>query len=196
MIAKIFGNIIKKSPSAVLVRTGGIGFEVLISNKTSEKIPGEGSEVELDTYTHVREDEIKLIGFFDENEKEIFLKILGVSGISIKIALSALSIYDAGELKRIITDREVDLVRRIPGIGKKLAERMILELKDRLEIEDRMDSLSPALAENDKIYEVRQALVTLGYSSREINKALLKIKPEMIKNEKIEDILKAVLREV
>lgn len=196
MIAKIFGNIIKKSPSAVLVRTGGIGFEVLISNKTSEKIPGEGSEVELDTYTHVREDEIKLIGFFDENEKEIFLKILGVSGISIKIALSALSIYDAGELKRIITDREVDLVRRIPGIGKKLAERMILELKDRLEIEDRIDSLSPALAENDKIYEVRQALVTLGYSSREINKALLKIKPEMIKNEKIEDILKAVLREV
>lgn len=196
MIAKIFGNIIKKSPSTVLVRTGGIGFEVLISNKTSEKIPGEGSEVELDTYTHVREDEIKLIGFFDENEKEIFLKILGVSGISIKIALSALSIYDAGELKRIITDREVDLVRRIPGIGKKLAERMILELKDRLEIEDRIDSLSPALAENDKIYEVRQALVTLGYSSREINKALLKIKPEMIKNEKIEDILKAVLREV
>ncbi len=196
MIAKIFGNIIRKSPSSVLVRTGGIGFEVLISNKTSEKIPAEGSEVELDTYTHVREDEIKLVGFFDENEKEIFLKILGVSGISIKIALSALSIYDPGELKRIITDREVDLVRRIPGIGKKLAERMILELKDRLELEDRIDSLSPALAENDKIYEVKQALVILGYSSREIDKALSKIKPEMIKDEKIEDILKAVLREV
>ena len=196
MIAKIFGSIIKKSPSSVLVKTGGLGFEVLISNKTSEKIPLEGSEVELDTYTHVREDGIKLVGFFDESEKEIFLKILGVSGISIKIALSALSIYDAAELKRIITEREVDLVRRIPGIGKKLAERMILELKDRLEIEDRIDSLSPAIAENDKIYEVKQALVTLGYSSREINKALLKIKPEVIKDEKIEDILKAVLKEV
>ena len=156
----------------------------------------EGSEVELDTYTHVREDEIKLIGFFNEEEKEIFLKILGVSGISIKIALSALSIYNAGELKRIITDRETDLVRRIPGIGKKLAERMILELKDRLEMEDRIDSLTPSFAENDKIYEVKQALVTLGYNSREIDRALSKIKTEFIKNAKTEDILKAVLKEV
>ncbi len=196
MIAKIFGSIIKKSPSSVLVRSGGIGFEVLISSKTSEKIPGKGSEVELDTYTHVREDEIKLVGFYSEEEKEIFLMILGVSGISIKIALSALSIYDAAELKRIITMKEVDLVKRIPGIGRKLAERMILELKDKLEIEDRIDSLDPSLAENDKIYEVKQALVTLGYSSREIDKALSKIKAENIKEAKIEDILKAALKEV
>ncbi len=196
MIAKIFGSIIKKSPSSVLVRAGGIGFEVLISSKTSEKIPGKGSEVELDTYTHVREDEIKLVGFSSEDEKEIFLMILGVSGISIKIALSALSIYDAAELKGIITRREVDLVKRIPGIGKKLAERMILELKDKLEIEDRIDSLAPSLVENDKIYEVKQALVTLGYSSREIDKALFKIKAENIKEAKIEDILKSVLKEV
>ncbi len=196
MIAKIFGKIVKKSPSSVLVRTGGIGFEILISSRTFEKIPQENSDVELDIYTHVREDEFKLIGFLDSEEKEFFSKMLGVSGISIKIALSSLSIYSSSEIKRIIINREIDLMRRVPGIGKKLAERVILELKDKIE-EDKIEGIilkSPV--ENKKIYEVKQALRTLGYNSAEIRKAILKLNADIIEKEKVENILKMTLREI
>jgi len=196
MIAKIFGKIIKKSPSNVIVQAGGIGFEILISSRTFEKIPEKGSEVELDIYTHVREDELKLVGFVDADDKDFFLKLLGVSGISIKIALSALSIYSGEELKRIIANREVDMLRRIPGIGSKLAERMILELKDKLEEYKEREAALAGLAENEKIYEVKQALKTLGYGSREISKAISKLSIDVIEREKIEHILKMALKEI
>ncbi len=196
MIAKIFGKIIKKSPSSVIVQAGGIGFEILISSRTFEKIPEKGSEVELDIYTHVREDELKLVGFVDADDKDFFLKLLGVSGISIKIALSALSIYSGEELKRIIANREVDMLKRIPGIGIKLAERMILELKDKLEEYKVGGAVLAGLAENEKIYEVKQALKTLGYGSREISKAISKLSIDVIEREKIENILKIALKEI
>ena len=196
MIAKIFGKIIKKSPSSVIVQAGGIGFEILISSRTFEKIPEKGSEVELDIYTHVREDELKLVGFVDAADKDFFLKLLGVSGISIKIALSALSIYSGEELKRIIANREVEMLKRIPGIGIKLAERMILELKDKLEEYKVGGAVLAGLAENEKIYEVKQALKTLGYGSREISRAISKLSIDVIEREKIENILKIALKEI
>ncbi|MDD5621822.1 MAG: Holliday junction branch migration protein RuvA [Actinomycetota bacterium] len=196
MIAKIFGKIIKKSPSSILVLTGGIGFEILISSRTFEKIPEAGSEVELDIYTHVREDELKLIGFLDLSDKKFFLKLINVSGISIKIALSALSIYSGEEIGRIIATREVDLLRRIPGIGLRLAERMIVELKDKLEDVKMAGEIRSGLEENEKIYEVKQALKTLGYNSREIGKAVSRLDVDIIEKEKIEVILKMALKEV
>lgn len=196
MIAKIIGKIIKKSPSSIIVQAGGIGFEVLISSRTFEKIPEENSEIELDVYTHVREDDLRLVGFLDLDEKDFFLKMLGVSGISIKIALSALSIYSSQELKRIIANKEVDLVRRIPGIGRKLAERTILELRDKIKEEGIEGIALVGLSENKKIYEVKQALKTLGYSSSEISKAILKLSTEVIEKEKVENILKMTLREI
>ncbi len=196
MIAKIFGKIIKKSPSSIIVQTGGIGFEVLISSRTFAKIPEENSEIELDVYTHVREDELRLVGFLDVDEKDFFLKMLGVSGISIKIALSALSIYSSSELKRTIANKEVDLMRRIPGIGRKLAERMILELRDKIK-EEKIEGVTLAgIAESEKVYEVKQALKTLGYSSREIDKAILKLSAEVIGKERVEEILKLTLKEI
>jgi len=196
MIAKIFGKVIKKSPSSVIVRTGGIGFEVLISSRTFEKIPEVGSEIELDIYTHVREEELKLVGFLDTEDKDFFLKLLGVSGISIKIALSALSIYSAREMKGIIMNREIDLLRRIPGIGLKLAERMIVELKDKIE-EDKIAGIKGAgLEENEKLYQVKSALKTLGYSTREITSALSKLESDIIEKEKIENILKMALKKI
>ena len=196
MIAKIFGKIIKKSPSSIIVQTGGIGFEVLISSRTFEKIPEIGSEAELDIYTHVREEELKLVGFLDPNDKDFFLKLISVSGISIKIALSALSIYSGQELERIIANTEVDLLRRIPGIGLKLAERMILELKDKIEEDKIRGDVFAGLEGNEKINEVRQALKTLGYSSWEISKAISRLSIDNIEKEKIEDVLKMALKEI
>ncbi len=197
MIAIIKGKVLSKAPSSIIIETGGIGFEVLISGRTFEKIPGEGQEVQLNIHTHVREDDLRLVGFFSTGEKEIFLKLLAVSGISIKIALSALTIYEQVELKRMIMSKDSDLVRRIPGIGKKLAERIILELQDKFKEEEMLESpLSRGALEDDKVFEVRQALKTLGYNSKEINRALLKMKPEDIEGKKVEEILKIALKEV
>jgi Holliday junction DNA helicase RuvA len=197
MIAIIKGKVLSKTPSSIIIETGGIGFEVLVSGRTFEKIPGKGQEVELNIHTHVREDDLRLIGFFSTGEKEIFLKLLAVSGISIKIALSALTIYEQMELKRIIMSKDSDLVRRIPGIGKKLAERIILELQDKFKEEEMLEGpLSRGALEDDKVFEVRQALKTLGYNSKEINRALLKMKPEDTRGKKVEEILKIALKEV
>lgn len=197
MIAIIKGKVLSKSPASIIIETGGIGFEVLVSGRTFEKIPGEGQEVQLNIHTHVREDDLRLVGFFSTGEKELFLKLLAVSGISIKIALSALTIYEQAELKRMIMSKDADLVRRIPGIGKKLAERIILELQDKFKEEEMLEGpLSRGALEDDRVFEVRQALKTLGYNSKEINRALLKMKPEDIEDKKVEEILKIALKEV
>ena len=197
MIAIIKGKVLSKAPSSIIIETGGIGFEVLVSGRTFEKIPGEGQEVQLNIHTHVREDDLRLVGFFSTGEKDIFLKLLSVSGISIKIALSALTIYEQVELKRMILSKDSDLVRRIPGIGKKLAERIILELQDKFKDEEMLEGpLSRGTLDDDKVFEVKQALKTLGYNSKEINRALLKMKPDDIEGKKVEEILKIALKEV
>ena len=197
MIAIIKGKVLSRAPSSVIIETGGIGFEVLVSGRTFEKIPGKGQDVELNIHTHVREDDLRLVGFFSIEEKEIFLKLLSVSGISIKIALSALTIYEQVELKRMIMSKDSDLVRRIPGIGKKLAERIILELQDKFKDEEMLEGpLSSGALEDDKVFEVKQALKTLGYNSKEINRAFLKMKKDDIEGKKVEEILKIALKEV
>lgn len=196
MIARLNGKLIEKLPTRVIIDISGVGFEVLISSRTYEKLPAIGNVTSLNIYTHIREDEIRLIGFDREEEKDLFLKLISVSGISVKIALSSFSIYSVDELTRIILSKDVDLIRRIPGVGKKLAERMIVELKDKLE-ESEFDNLKTAgTFENEKISEVRQALKALGYNVREIDKVIEKINIEDLKNMRTEEILKLALKEV
>ena len=196
MIARLNGKLIEKLPTKAIIDISGVGFEVLISSRTYEKLPAIGNVTSLNIYTHIREDEIRLIGFDREEEKDLFLKLISVSGISVKIALSSFSIYSVDELTRIILNKDVDLIRRIPGVGKKLAERMIVELKDKLE-ENEFDNLKTAgTFENEKISEVRQALKALGYNVREIDKVIGKINVEDLKNMRTEEILKLALKEV
>lgn len=196
MISRLSGKLIEKLPTSIIVETCGVGFEVLISSRTYEKLPKQGSDISLNIFTYLREDEIRLIGFLNNDERELFLKLIGVSGISIKIALSSLSIYSVEEIKKIIVKREVDLIRRIPGIGKKLAERMVVELKDKLEEYEAAGVYGGTYKENEKILEVKQALKTLGYSNQEINEVLRKIKIEDILDRKVEDILKIILKQM
>jgi Holliday junction DNA helicase RuvA len=196
MISRLSGKLIEKLPTSIIIETGGVGFEVLISSRTYEKLPNTGNDVSLNIYTHLREEEIRLIGFLNNDEKDLFLKLIGVSGISVKIALSSLSIYSVEELKRIIVKREIDLIRRIPGVGKKLAERMIVELKDKLEEFDLADVYKGVFIENERITEVKQALRALGYSNQEIIEVMRKIKIEDILDKKVEEVLKIVLRQM
>jgi len=196
MIARLCGKLIEKLPTKAIIDISGVGFEVLISSRAYEKLPAIGNVTSLNIYTHIREDEIRLIGFDREEEKDLFLKLISVSGISVKIALSSFSIYSVDELTRIILSKDVDLIRRIPGVGKKLAERMIVELKDKLE-ENEFDNFKMAgTFENEKISEVRQALKALGYNVREIDKVIGKINVEDLKNMRTEEILKLALKEV
>jgi len=196
MIARLTGNLIEKQPGAVILQTGGVGFEVFISSRTLEKLPEVGEVVTLNIHTLVREEEIRLIGFLNPDEKELFLKLFNVSGISVKIALSSLSIYSVEELKRIIVIKDVDLIKRIPGVGKKLAERMILELKDSFEESELEAAYVGAFGESGKISEVKQALKTLGYSMPEINNVLKKIDKNILLEKRTEEILKIVLKEM
>ena len=195
MIAKIKGNLIYKNLAKVLIQTYGIGFEILISAKTYEKLPDTGREVSIDTYLHVREDTVTLIGFHNIEEKEIFLKLLSVSGVSVKIALSALSIYNTEEIARLIESRQSEMLKRVPGIGKKLSDRIILELQGKFR-ENITTYDTSGIINSDKIEEVREALKALGYSVSEIMKAISKIKTEDVREKNIEDILKDVLKEV
>src|ERR1700746_15401 len=132
MIAHLRGRLLSKHPNQVVVETAGVGYEVNISVPTFSELPANGSEVALHIHTHVREDVIALYGFLRPAEKQLFEKLLTVSGIGPKLAITILSGMAADEMTGAIRGNDVAKLTRIPGIGKKTAERMVLELRDKL----------------------------------------------------------------
>ena len=133
MIAHLRGRLIAKHPNQAIVETGGVGYDVVISVPTFSELPGIGGEVALHIHTHVREDQIALFGFVRPEEKQLFEKLLNVSGIGPKLAITILSGMAAPDMVAAIKGNDVAKLTRIPGIGKKTAERMVLELRDKLE---------------------------------------------------------------
>ncbi|MFY9741861.1 MAG: Holliday junction branch migration protein RuvA, partial [Candidatus Sulfotelmatobacter sp.] len=132
MIAHLRGKLLAKHPNQVIVETAGVGYEVTISVPTFSGLPANGSEVSLHIHMHVREDVIALYGFLLPAEKELFEKLMTVSGIGAKLAITILSGMVADDLAEAIRRNDVARLTKIPGIGKKTAERMILELRDKL----------------------------------------------------------------
>ncbi len=132
MIALLRGVLIEKHPNQAIVETGGVGYDVVIPVSTYTHLPDAGAEVKLRIHTHVREDALALYGFLTQDEKGLFEKLIGVSGIGPKLAVTILSGLAAPELIHAIRRGEVDRLVRIPGIGKKTAERLVLELRDKL----------------------------------------------------------------
>ncbi len=132
MIARLRGTLVEKHPNQAVVEAGGVGYDVTIAVPTYSKLPEVGSEVGLRIYTHVREDALLLYGFLSQDEKTLFEKLISVSGIGPKLAITVLSGLAASDLTTAIRRGEVERLVRVPGVGKKTAERMVLELRDKL----------------------------------------------------------------
>src|SRR6202030_2803811 len=171
MIAHLRGKLLAKHPNQAIVETGGVGYDVTISVPTFSGLPGVGGEVALHIHTHVREDMIALYGFLRPAEKTLFEKLITVSGIAPKLAITILSGMAADEMINAIRGNDIARLTRIPGIGKKTAERMVLELRDKLTLEKAGEvTTSPAMSAVDE--DVLSALLNLGYPRATAEKAL------------------------
>lgn len=160
MIAHLRGRILEKNPAQLILDVGGVGYQIAVSVASFSGLPPEGSETSLYIHTHVREDTLALYGFLRREEKQLFERLIGVSGIGPKLAMTVLSGMAPEALVSALRGNDLAALTRIPGVGKKTAERMVLELRDKLE----GLSAAPAAAPVGGMEEdVVSALVNLGY---------------------------------
>lgn len=195
MIAHISGTLAQKVPGEAIVDVAGVGYQIFIPLNVFYRLPEIGASVSLQIYTHVREDALQLFGFQDRAEKQLFLLLLGVSGIGPRLAINILSGIAADELSRALKDGDQVRLVAIPGVGRKLAERMIVELKDKFA------TLAPAASEGGKtngdsqlLLDAVSALVNLGYKRPEAER----IVREVLKRgeRSLEIVLKESLRRI
>ena len=198
MFAYVNGFLEDTTVDNAVIDVNGFGINVRISADTASRLPGIGEEVRLYTYTYVKEDAFLLYGFLSRSDLEMFKLCITVSGIGPKGALAILSVMDADDLRFAIMSGDAKAISRAPGVGARTAQRLILELKDKLSLEDAFEQ---KLAKNDNPVqnkakgaknEAIEALVALGYSSSEALKALNGI--EITDDTDVEDILKAALK--
>jgi Holliday junction DNA helicase RuvA len=210
MIATISGKLTHKSPEFVIVDVHGIGYRIIVPLSTYYKLPdpeaahetssGQGSgQVFLHTYTHVREDALLLFGFLTKEEKDIFEKLIGVSQIGPKLAVNILSGISAAELKNAIAKGDIIRLTSIPGVGKKTAERISLELKDKIEfvIEDSQpsaSSLHPSRKRDQLFEDAISALMNLGYKKGMAEDAVKQVRGSESEGAGIEDLIRGALK--
>jgi Holliday junction DNA helicase RuvA len=174
MIAHLRGNLLSKQPNQTIVEAAGVGYDVTITVPTYSELPSVGTEVALNIHTHVREDQIALYGFLQASEKKLFEKLISVNGIGPKLAITILSGMPAEAMIGAIRNNDIARLTKIPGIGKKTAERMVLELRDKLPAQDASAmSAIPALTPVEE--DVLSALLNLGYQRAAAEKSLSNI---------------------
>lgn len=169
MIAHLRGKLISKHPNQAIVDCGGVGYDVAITVTTFSDLPADGQDVALFIHTHVREDALALFGFLHAQEKQLFEKLISVSGIGPKLAITILSGMPTEQMVAAIRGNDVARLTKIPGIGKKTAERMVLELRDKLEAFGAAPEAVPVSAVEE---DVLSALVNLGYQRAAAERAV------------------------
>ena len=195
MIVTIRGKLIRKMPAEIIIETGGLGYALSISINTYDQLPKPGDEVSLLTYFHVTENNQSLFAFSDETERELFLMLIGVSGIGPKTAIVLLSSVTPDEFKRRLIAGEVSMLTALPGIGPKTARRIIVELKDKF-VKLSADDLPRE--DDDIVPEVSDAydaLLALGFQMQDIRRAISKIQNGS-KEMRTEEIVKTVLAQL
>ncbi len=172
MIAYLTGRVAAKGAGGCVLDVGGIGFSLAMPTSSLAALPSEGDTVTVYAYLHVREDELSLYGFESAEEKSLFENLLTVSGVGPKVALAALSALSPAALTEAIAREDAALIASVPGIGKKTAQRLILDLKDRLGLPDLAGGPVAGSASADVAAEATQALLGMGFSSSEVANAL------------------------
>ena len=179
MIGHLRGRLVRKSPPALIVDVGGVGYELEAPMSTFYRLPEVGSEVELHTHLVVREDAHLLYGFSTENERRLFRDLLRVTGIGPKIGLALLSGMDVDTFLFCVEAQDVDALTRIPGIGRKTAERLLIEMRDRIRALGQMPSATPRSGQPAGAHaEAFAAMVALGYRPAEVTRLLKSVDNE------------------
>jgi Holliday junction DNA helicase RuvA len=193
VIAQVRGRLVRKEPQEAIVDVGGVGYRVAIPLSTFYRIGEAGDEVSLLIHTHVREDTLALFGFLTSVEQALFERLIAVSGVGPRLALSILSGIEAPDLVSALRTSDVARLTRIPGVGKKTAERLVLELKDKVQNLSGAEEPAPAGPAAATKEDLASALVHLGYSRPEAERGVdraLKEDPEG----RFEDLLRRTLR--
>ena len=202
MISFICGQVADITENSVIIETGGIGYEIFMTGEAIEQAARMEGKVKIHTYFQVREDAMQLYGFWHKDDLQVFRLLLSVNGIGPKAALGVLSGLSADELRFAVLSDDVKTISKAPGIGKKTAQKMILELKDKLKLEDAFemklahqqeDAMEGAADLRDSRQEAVEALVALGYSSADSLRAVRKV-PDDVPADDVEAILRAALK--
>ncbi len=200
MIARLEGQLREKSPTRIVIDVGGVGYEVLIPVTTFYELPEEGKTVALRIHTHVREDVFQLFGFRSGRERAIFELLIRTSGVGPKLAQSILSGIEAERLVAAIRDGDVAVLKSVPGLGAKKAERLIVELRDRVDQLEGDEAAPPAgvpvapPAGDERTEEVISALLNLGYSRAQVEAKVAAAAEAMGEDAPLEDVIRESLR--
>ena len=203
MISFIKGYVAETTENSVILETDSIGYEIFMTGTAIEETSRMQDKIKIYTYFHVREDTMQLYGFLSRDDLEMFRLLLNVNGISPKAAMGVLAAITADELRFAVLSDDVKTISRAPGIGKKTAQKLILELKDKLKLEDAFEKKLDHQEENlsltdtslrDSRQEAVEALTALGYSSTNALRAVRQVSEET--GEDVEAILKAALKQL
>jgi len=203
MIASLKGELIHKTPDKVVVDVNGVGYEVFLSSASLQKMPTVGEEVFLHIHTSVREDSLTLFGFVSLEEKEMFLLLINVSGVGPKLALTILSGIRPDALSRAISTRDIGRLTTVSGVGKKTAERLCLDLRDKVGFmltldEHEAEEMVVEAGDHTTSSDVISALINLGYPSVRAHQALAMVRkrmaPEKFSALRVEELIRETLR--
>lgn len=199
MIGRIVGTLIEKTPPELLVDVGGVGYEIMASMSTIYELPQVGYSVTLHTHFQVKEDAQSLYGFATKDERALFRILIKVNGIGPKMALSVLSSMNPPELITAVQESQVDSLTKVPGVGKRTAERLVVELRDKLGTAAKQDLFSErsvvTQVQTDPRQEAEAALIALGYKPQEAARMIAKLpKDESDSEALIKAALKSMLK--
>lgn len=195
MIGYLQGKLHHKSPDYIVIDVNGVGYCVHVPLSTFYDLPDSGESVRLTIHTHVREDLIQLYGFRSLAEKEMFLHLISINGVGPRLAVNILSGITPDGLRSAVLQQDYKRLKNIPGVGKKIAERIALELRDKLKIKPAQEEVSmPAYPAQDVYSDALSALMNLGYRAAEAEKALKKAGDRLEGNPPLEHLLKETLR--
>ena len=204
MLAYVKGELAQKQIGYVVIDVGGLGYKIFMSEPSIDEIGNIGDEVKVHTYYKVSEDDISLFGFNTQEELRMFELLISVSGIGAKTAIAMLACIEPSQFAIAVISDDIDTLKRIPGVGPKSAQRIVLELKDKMKKEQQIAELTNASLEqkskvkkiivaDSKVQEATDALQVLGYTKKDVEKALEQIDTNDLS---VEDIIKRALREL